>query len=290
LIEGKKSSPLTPLLLIPSPSSEGEGKKILIPWPSHQGEGSNSIRTVEHQLPKHLLENARELRKNQTDSEEMLWQLLRNRQLNNLKFRRQHPLKVGFIIDFYCAESKLGIEIDGGYHNRKEQQEYDAERTRFINEYGIRIIRFTNEQVQINTEQVLNEIASAATPPSPIGEGPGVRTKDTVLMLDARKIYRKVTSKVNDFSPEQLQNLICIVNLYRGNTQKFESTIKSYLQTAAGLAQETAKATTELQKQFKVFKTVPKRDCLKIRERKKAAQEFVDQKKPQAYQKQNRFN
>lgn len=74
--------------------------------------------------------------------------------------------------------------------------------------------------------------------------------KDKVLMLDARKIYRKVTSKVNDFSPEQLQNLICIVNLYRGNTKKFESTVKSYLQTSADLAKETAEASTELQKQL----------------------------------------
>lgn len=82
-------------------------------------------------------------------------------------------------------------------------------------------------------------------------------TSDKVLMLDARKIYRKVTSKVNDFSPEQLQNLICIVNLYRGNAQKFESTVKCYLQTAAELSKETAEATTELQKQLqKVLKTV----------------------------------
>lgn len=84
-----------------------------------------------------------------------------------------------------------------------------------------------------------------------------VERKDKVLMLDARKVYRKVTSKVNDFSPEQLQNLICIVNLYRGNIQKFESTVKSYLQTSADLAKETAEATTELQKQLqKVLKTV----------------------------------
>jgi len=81
--------------------------------------------------------------------------------------------------------------------------------------------------------------------------------KDKVLMLDARKIYHKVTSKVNDFSPEQLQNLICIVNLYRGNFLKFESTVKSYLETSADFAKETAEATTELQKQLqKVFKTV----------------------------------
>ncbi len=75
--------------------------------------------------------------------------------------------------------------------------------------------------------------------------------KDKVLMLDVRKIYRKVTSKVNDFSPEQLQNLICIVNLYRGNTRKFESTVKNYLQTASDFAQETSIATVELQKVLK---------------------------------------
>jgi len=72
-------------------------------------------------------------------------------------------------------------------------------------------------------------------------------------MLDVRKIYRKVTSKVNDFSPEQLQNLICIVNLYRGNTKKFESTVKNYHQTATDLAKETSIATAELQK---VLKTI----------------------------------
>jgi len=81
--------------------------------------------------------------------------------------------------------------------------------------------------------------------------------RDKVLMLDARKIYRKVTSKVNDFSPEQLQNLICIVNLYRGNTERFESTVKTYLQTAADLAKETAEITAEMQKQLQyLFNTV----------------------------------
>jgi type I restriction enzyme M protein len=253
------------------------GKELLISGTSPQGEGRSDIRTVEHQIPKQLLENARELRKNQTEAEELLWQLLRNRQLNNLKFRRQHPLKAGFILDFYCAESKLGIEIDGGYHNEKEQREYDAERAKIIQEYGIRIIRFTNEQVLKNTEQVLNNIAAAAAPTSsPSGEGLGVRNKNTVLMLDARKIYRKVTSKINDFSPEQLQNLICIVNLYRGNTKKFESTVKGYLETSAELAKETAEATAELQKQLqKVLKTVSD-FATKYAKENKEAKAFVD--------------
>ncbi|MEI7581404.1 class I SAM-dependent DNA methyltransferase [Runella sp.] len=81
--------------------------------------------------------------------------------------------------------------------------------------------------------------------------------RDKVLMLDARKIYRKVTSKVNDFSPEQLQNLVCIVNLYRGNTAKLEATLQQYLDTATELAQETAEVTEQLQKNIQsVFDTL----------------------------------
>ena len=102
------------------------------------------------------------------------------------------------------------------------------------------------------------------------------KNKDKVLMLDARKIYRKVTSKVNDFSPEQLQNLICIVNLYRGNTKKFESTVKSYLQTAADIAKATAEATTQLQKQLqKLLKTVSD-FANKFAKENKGAQAFVE--------------
>ena len=133
------------------------------PAPLRSGEGG--VRTVEVNLPPSLLENARTLRKNQTDAEELMWQLLRNRQLNNLKFRRQHPLKANYILDFYCAEKKLGIEIDGGYHNSKEQQEYDKHRTEDISAYGIKIIRFTNEDVLLRPNEVLKEIASEATLP-----------------------------------------------------------------------------------------------------------------------------
>jgi type I restriction enzyme M protein len=111
-----------------------------------------------------------------------------------------------------------------------------------------------------------------------------IRSSDTVLMLDARKIYRKVTSKVNDFSPEQLQNLICIVNLYRGNNKKFESTAKSYLQTATELAKETAEASTELQKQLqKVIKTVTD-FATKYAKENKEASAFIEALKFEEYQ------
>jgi hypothetical protein len=178
----------------------------------------------------------------------------------------------------------LELKLTEATIQKKNRQEYDAERTKIINEYGIRIIRFTNEQVLQNTEHVLKNIAENATPPSPNGEGQGVGNKNTVLLLDARKIYRKVTSKVNDFSPEQLQNLICIVNLYRGTdstgspqaSKKFESTVKSYLQTSADLAAATAEATTELQKQLQKVLITVNDFANKYAKENKDAKAFVD--------------
>jgi len=118
-----------------------------------------------------------------------------------------------------------------------------------------------------------------------------IERKDKVLMLDARKIYRKVTSKVNDFSPEQLQNLICIVNLYRGNTQKFESTVKDYLQTSADLAKETAEATTELQKQLQMVLKIVNDFANKYAKENEEAKAFVDalniEEAPSIYEQQN---
>jgi type I restriction enzyme M protein len=95
-------------------------------------------------------------------------------------------------------------------------------------------------------------------------------------MLDARKIYRKVTSKVNDFSPEQLQNLICIVNLYRGNTNKFETTVNGYLKSAADFASETAQTLRDLQGQFKKAHQTVADFAVKLAEQDKNTQAFAD--------------
>lgn len=95
-------------------------------------------------------------------------------------------------------------------------------------------------------------------------------------MLDARKIYRKVTQKINDFSPEQLQNFICIVNLYRGKTDKFNKTVKSYLSNSFENAKETAKTTTELQTQFKSLHKTVKDFASKLYKENKDAKTFLD--------------
>jgi len=94
-----------------------------------------------HRIYLPLLTAARELRQPQTPAEVKLWAHLRSRQIDGLKFRRQHPID-RFIIDFYCAEAKLCIEIDGDSH--AEQAEYDQARTEYLNERGYTVMRFTN--------------------------------------------------------------------------------------------------------------------------------------------------
>ena len=99
---------------------------------------------------------ARELRQPQTPPEATLWKHLRNRNLE-YKFRRQHAIGF-FIIDFYCAEVKLCIEIDGATHLAKEQQEYDAARSEYLEWLGRTVIRFTIDDVRFNIHGVVQEI------------------------------------------------------------------------------------------------------------------------------------
>ena len=105
----------------------------------------------------------RELRKNSTEAEEILWNTLRNRKLEGRKFLRQHPLYYDiegkesfFVADFYCHEEKLVIELDGEYHKYKLTK--DNFRTEIINNLGIKVIRFTNMEVINNISVVINEI------------------------------------------------------------------------------------------------------------------------------------
>ncbi len=101
--------------------------------------------------------NARGLRKSMTDAEALLWEKLRNKKLMGYKFRRQHPI-AGFIADFYCHEAKLIIELDGSIHHLSEHQEYDEGRTIELEDSGLKVVRFTNDEVINNTQEVLNQI------------------------------------------------------------------------------------------------------------------------------------
>jgi very-short-patch-repair endonuclease len=106
----------------------------------------------------------RDLRKNPTEAETILWKALRERRLLNKKFRRQHPIfydltgrESFFVADFYNFEEKLVVELDGVIHRYKLRK--DKEKTEILNNLGLRVIRFTNEEVENNIDEVLRKIS-----------------------------------------------------------------------------------------------------------------------------------
>jgi len=101
---------------------------------------------------------ARALRREQTNAESLLWLKLRSRRLEGFKFRRQHPID-HYIIDFYCEKKKLAIELDGSQHNDNSQKDYDLKRTARLNELGINVIRFWDNEVLKNLDNVLETIS-----------------------------------------------------------------------------------------------------------------------------------
>ena len=165
------------------PLAQGEGQGVRTPF--FITGGNNAYR---------LIEEAKRMRKEPTDAEAALWELLRDKKLGD-KFRRQHLID-DFIVDFVCLSKNLVIEVDGGYHSDPTQKEYDQQRTLYLNEKGFRVIRFTNEEVLGNTEAVLTKIkdilvntpnfskqnntfenngVAFADSPLSLGEGQGVR-------------------------------------------------------------------------------------------------------------------
>jgi very-short-patch-repair endonuclease len=119
-------------------------------------------------------EFAQQLRHELTDCERLLWQRLRNRQLGGFKFRRQYPLPP-YVLDFYCAELGLAVELDGGQHFSDEVLRKDAARSRYLEKYGVWVLRFSNREVLLQMQDVLAEIlrqAEIAAPhPSPLPGG-----------------------------------------------------------------------------------------------------------------------
>jgi very-short-patch-repair endonuclease len=104
---------------------------------------------------------ARELRRNPTDAERHLWVRLRQKQLGGFRFRRQQPIGA-YIVDFFCPEAALIIELDGGQHDGSDR---DAARTKWLEERGYRVLRFWNNEALSNTDGVLLAIHRALTLP-----------------------------------------------------------------------------------------------------------------------------
>ena len=136
------------------------------------------------------IEFARQLRRCQQPGEELLWQLLRSRRCHDTKFRRQHP-GPPYTCDFFCHELSLDVECDGQDHFTEEGISKDANRTKYLEGLGITVIRFTNFQIENETQSVLSEIGRAIqrlsqqkqnaietsdskpSPPAPLPKGEG---------------------------------------------------------------------------------------------------------------------
>ncbi|WP_428311054.1 ATP-dependent RNA helicase HrpA [Hydrocarboniphaga sp.] len=160
--------------------------------PRERGRGEGVPVATKPKLDAQALAFARELRAQSTDAESKLWYLLRDRRLNGLKFRRQHPVGA-YTLDFYCDESKLAVELDGGQHNESAQQVHDTERTAFLSSRGINLLRFWNDEFLKQPESVLEAILAAAARPSP---GPS-----------GHPLPAGEGKKLADFSPEKLEEL-----------------------------------------------------------------------------------
>jgi very-short-patch-repair endonuclease len=108
-----------------------------------------------------IKDKAKKLRKKMTEAEKILWSRIRNRKVNGMYFRRQHPYGI-YILDFFCFEANLVIEIDGLIH--LSRHEYDLERTKYLESSGLKIIRFTNTEIENRIEWVINKIQKAVDP------------------------------------------------------------------------------------------------------------------------------
>ena len=113
---------------------------------------------------------ARNLRKESTWAEKLVWRWLRDRRFASYKFRRNHPVG-SYFLDFYCEEARLSIELDGGGHGHPDQQAYDAKRTHFLTSMGIKELRFWNSRLrrdnQVIRDSVFRELQARAPHPLP---------------------------------------------------------------------------------------------------------------------------
>lgn len=110
-----------------------------------------------------LKQRRRELRQNQTEAEKVLWAQLRNKRFYGVKFFRQYSIGP-YILDFYSPKLKLAIELDGGQHNHLESKDYDLVRSKYLKAKGIEVLRYWNNEVLLNMEGVLAELAMKVTP------------------------------------------------------------------------------------------------------------------------------
>jgi len=166
------------------------------------------IRRPPAKLPDDIRRYASQMRSTQTDAEQLMWALLRDRRLAGVKFRRQHPVD-RYILDFYCSEYKIAIELDGGQH--QEQVAYDEKRSAALSKKGIQVLRFWNNQVLAETEGILEAIYQVVlvnqTPSPPI---PLPQAGEGSLQSRLRRLLSYAEDD-HDFSPQEVTALIAAI-------------------------------------------------------------------------------
>ena len=174
-------------------------------------EGEEPWNTADPALYEELKEKAESMRKNPTEAESAMWEMLRGKNLD-AKFRRQHIIG-DYIVDFVCLDSQLVVEIDGGYHNDPEQTELDRQRTNFLQSKGFSVLRFTNEEVIGNTNETLdvikNALAHLSTPEG--GAGGGLVLNWFVSGADIQAVHMLPGYTHNIINLSETQDLVTIM-------------------------------------------------------------------------------
>jgi very-short-patch-repair endonuclease len=170
---------------IPVPEGRGDAAERAAGIPSPlRGEGGStkSGRVRGSKVTEAGVTKARSLRRNQTEAERRLWNLLRNRSVNGLKFVRQHPIDP-FVVDFVCRELMLVIEVDGSQH--VDDASYDERRTNFLNGRGYAVLRFWNSEVLRHLDSV-HDLVTAVAAGESLGPSPGWRFSPATLSPEGR--------------------------------------------------------------------------------------------------------
>jgi very-short-patch-repair endonuclease len=115
---------------------------------------------IPSRLPEHLVENARRFRREATDAEDLLWEMLRDRRFGGFKFRRQVPVPP-YVLDFYCVAARTAVELDGGQHAQIAHARADEARSALLAKRGIRVLRFWNDEVLRNPEAIAEALWAA---------------------------------------------------------------------------------------------------------------------------------
>lgn len=202
-----------------------------IPSPKRKGQEGcfakeNGVHTAEPTTYKFLKENAKDNRKGATEAENILWEALRNNSLG-YKFRRQHIIQ-NYIVDFFCNELMLTIEVDGGYHFTREQREADNQRSLQLHELGYAELRFTNEQVLNDLSSVIDQIKVAASIRKSSLSGEDLGGAYCYCPITHKVTLGEIVDLLESFK-EQPHTLVVPEIPYNSFVKKLYSTYLSYL-------------------------------------------------------------